>query len=123
MMKKTLLIILCISVISLTGCGNERSDNITTKATELIEKVVRNDLFNDVENVIDFMKRLELEETENPEEDGTSGIDLYVKQQKIISVSYVGEYFNIDGKWYVTEDSGAGVALDSMCISFSKTNG
>lgn len=121
MKSKIFMIMLCISIISLTSCGNERSDNIITGTTELTEKVVRNDLFNDmenvdsisytncgadehvikkydeIENVIDFLKRLELEEAENPEADGTSEIDLYVKQQNIISVSYVGEYFNIDG--------------------------
>ena len=147
MKSKIFMIMLCISIISLTGCGNERSDNITTETTELTEKVVRNDLFNDMENVdsisyincgadehvikkyddieavMDFLKRLELEEAENPEADGTSGMDLYVNQQKIMSISYVGEYFCIDGKWYVTEDSGAGNALASMCISFSNTNG
>lgn len=147
MKSKIFMIMLCISIISLTGCGNEKSDNITTETTESTEKLVRNNLFNDVgnvdnisyincgadehvikeyddiEKVMNFLKRLELEEAENPESDGTSGIDLYVNQQKVMSISYAEEYFCIGEKWYVTEDSGAGVALDSMCLSFSKTNG
>lgn len=144
-MKKILLIILCISAISLTGCGNEKSDNITIETTETTEKLVRNDLFNDMENVdsisyinggadehiikkyediekvMDFLKRLELEEAENPEVDGTSGMDFYVNQQEIMSISYTGEYFCIGGKWYVTEDSGAGDALASMCTSLTES--
>lgn len=145
-MKKILVIILCISVVFLAGCENRNSDGTTTQATELTEELVRNNLFDNIENVdsitiscgmdehvineyeniekiMNFLKKLELEEAEDPKGDGTSGMDLYVNKQKVMSIAYSGGYFCIGGKWYITEDSNAGIVLDSMCISFSKTKG
>lgn len=138
-MNKIILLILLMAAISLTGCGNKKSDKKTTEPVGTEEKLVRNQLFNNLESVdrisysgcgpdvhnveesgsiekiMDFLKRLELKEAENPESDGTSVIDLYENQQKVMEIGYSREYFCIAGKWYVTEDSGAGEALDSIC--------